>query len=241
MVVEIIDVTQIPAKAVMYEFVTIEKDEYSHPPLLPASYTRTIGDVTGDGQAEILITLVTPEGEFKTIILDISEEGGIWKEITDIVYDSIIPEELNGTLDGNLVLCDLNGRIRAIDNEFAVSIIDFQVIKQGIGQYHLEWSSNAEDVMSKIYIDHEVVSTVFTSEAEIFLSGGEHNLSVSISDRYGISAFTNMIVSIEKGSGLLIVWLVVGVIIIGFIGLKLFFRFKRKEDLTDFGPDAGGA
>ncbi len=241
MAVEIIDVTKIPAEAViLYEFVNIERDEYSHPPLLPAGYTRTIGDVTGDGQAEILVSLVTPEGEFKTIILDISEEGGVWKEITDVVYDSIILEELNGTLDGNLVLCDLNGRIRAIDNEFAVTITDFQVIQKGVGQYYLEWSSNAEDVMSKIYIDQEVVSTVFNSEVEIFLSGGEHNLTISVSDRNGISAFTNMIVSIERGSGLLIVWITVGVLTIGFIGLKLFFRFKRKEDLTDFGPDRGG-
>lgn len=241
MAIEIIDVSTIPAKVVTYEFVKIERDEYSNPPLLPASYTRTIGDVTGDGQAEILVSLVTPEGEFKTIILDISEEGGVWKEITDIVYDSIIPEELNGTLDGNLILCDLNGRIRAIDNEFAVTITDFQVIQQGVGQYYLEWSSNAEDVMSKIYIDHEVVSTVFTSEAEIFLSGGEHNLTVSVSDRNGISAFTNMIISIDRGGGLLLVWLVVGAVTVSFIGLKIFFRFKRKEDLTDFGPDRGGA
>ncbi len=241
MAIEIIDVTKIPAEAViLYEFVNIERDEYSHPPLLPAGYTRTIGDVTGDGQAEILVSLVTPEGEFKTIILDISEEGGVWKEITDVVYDSIILEELNGTLDGNLVLCDLSGRIRAIDNEFAVTITDFQVIQQGVGQYYLEWSSNAEDVMSKIFIDHEVVSTVFTSEAEIFLSGGEHNLTISVSDRNGISAFTNMIVLIDRGSGLLLVWIAMGVLTVGFIGLKLFFRFKRKEDLTDFGPDRGG-
>ena len=95
--------------------------------------------------------------------------------------------------------------------------------------------------MSKIYIDHEVVSTMFTSEAEIFLSGGEHNLTVSVSDRNGISAFTNMIISIDRGSGLLLVWLVVGAVTVSFIGLKIFFRFKRKEDLTDFGPDRGGA
>ncbi len=94
--------------------------------------------------------------------------------------------------------------------------------------------------MSKIYIDHEVVSTVFTSEAEIFLSGGAHNLSISVSDRNGVSAFANMIVSIERGAGLLLIWIVVGAVSIGFIGLKLFFRFKRKEDLTDFGPDRGG-
>ncbi len=241
MAIEIIDVSTIPAIVVTYEFVKVEKDDYSQPPLLPAGYTKTIGDVTGDGQAEILVSLVTSEGEFKTIILDISEEGCVWKEITDVVYDSIIPEELNGTLDGNLILCDLNGRIRAIDNEFVVTITDFQVIQQGVGQYYLEWSSNADDVMSKIYIDHEVVSTVFTSEAEIFLSGGEHNLTVSVSDRNGISAFTNMIISIDRGSGLLLVWLVVGAVTVSFIGLKIFFRFKRKEDLTDFGPDRGGA
>jgi len=240
MIIEILDVSQLHAEVIQYEIVKEDKDPYSHPPLLPAGYTRTIGDVTGDGHAEILISLLTPEAEFKTIILDISEEGGVWKEITDVVYDSLIPTELNGALDGDLVICDLNGRIRAIDNEFTVSITDFEVIQQGVGQYYLEWSSNAEDVMSKIYIDHEVVSTVFTSEAEIFLSGGEHNLTISVSDRNGISAFTNMIVSIERGSGLLIVWITVGVLTIGFIGLKLFFRFKRKEDLTDFGPDRGG-
>ena len=81
------------------------------------------------------------------------------------------------------------------------------MIQKGVGQYYLQWSSNAEDVMSKIYIDHEVVSTVFTSEVEIFLSSGAHNLSVSVSDRNGVSAFANMIVSIEGGTGLLLVWL----------------------------------
>ncbi len=240
MAIEIIDVSKIPAVAVEYEFVEIEKDEYSHPPLLTSGYTRTIGDVTGDEQAEILVSLVTPEGEFKSIILDISEDGGIWKEITGLIYDTIIPAELNGTLEGDLIICDLNGRIRAVDNEFIVSITDFQVLQKGVGQYHLDWYTNAENVISNIYIDHDVVSTVFSSQAEIFLSSGEHNLTISVSDRNGISAFTNMVVSIEGGGGLLIIWLVVGVLTIGFVVLKLFFRFKRKENLADFGPDRGG-
>ncbi len=238
MVVELLDMTKTQAEIIhYYNFVKVKKEEWVKPSSIPSLYTKNLGDVTGDGNPDILVTLIEPLGEIVSIILDISEDEGIWKEISSTIFSSITPQDLDGLLADNFVYTDMYGRIRAVDSFYTVAIEYFDAVREGTGKYLIQWESDAENVITTILVDGEMVSTVFDSEAEIYLSNGNHSISVAIRDSNGISAFANMDVTIEKVGGVFIIWIVIIVVIISFIGVKLFFRFKRKEDLTDFGPD----
>ena len=236
MVIELIDVSS--QFATMYQnftLVKVLKETFSHPSISPAIYMKNIGDLSGNGEEDILVTLKTIEQGFRTIILD-SDTGLIWKDLDGLVLNSFAPSSLNGTLSGNLVLQDSFGRLRAINNQYTVDFLDLGVEIGNNGACELAWETNALDVYTRIYLSGTEIAATFESEIVVYLSQGEHLISVSITDRQGVSAYSSIVILNEKGGGILILWIVIGAIVILFVGLKIYFRFKPKDDLSDFGP-----
>lgn len=236
MTLEIIDVSTLFATVFdNYSIIPVYKEEYSHPSMMPAAFMRNLGDISGNDKEDILMTLITPTGGFSSIIID-SDTGLVWKEIDGLVMSAFLPSELNGTLEGNIVFLDNHGRLRSINNLYTVDISDIEIQPGSSGKYQLSWETTAQEVFTQIFLSGTEIANTFDSEITIYLSYGEHIISVAITDRNGISAYASIIVVNEKGGGVFILWIAIGAIVIVFVGLKIFVKIRPKDNLADFGP-----
>ncbi|MHA1556926.1 MAG: hypothetical protein ACTSPM_08350, partial [Candidatus Heimdallarchaeota archaeon] len=104
------------------------------------------------------------------------------------------------------------------------------------GKYQLSWETNAQEVFSQIILSGTEIANTFDSSVTIYLSYGEHTVSVAITDRNGISAHASFVVVNEKDGGVFILWIAIGAIVIVFTGLKIYVKVKPKDNLADFGP-----
>ncbi len=236
MTLELIDVSKsIATVETSYSFVPVLKEEFSHPTIMPAAFMKNLGDVSGNNKEDILMTLLTPTGDFSSIIID-SDTGLIWKKIDGLVMSAFLPSELNGTLKGNIVFLDNFGRLRAINNHFSIDFFDIEIQPEHSGKFQLFWETSAQEVYSQIFLSGTEIAFTFESEVTIYLSNGEHNVSVAITDRNGISAYASLVVVNEKGGGVVILWIAISVIVFTFVGLKIFVKVRPKDNLADFGP-----
>ncbi len=236
MTLELIDVsTALATIAASYSIVPVRKDEFSYPTMMPAAFMKNLGDVSGNNKEDILMTLITPTGDFSSIIID-SDTGLIWKEIDGLVMSAFLPSELNGTLEGNIVFLDNFGRLRAINNLYTIDLLDIEIQPGSSGKYQLSWETAAQEVYTQIFLSGTEIADTFDSEITIYLSHGEHIVSVAITDRNGVSAYASLVVVNEKGGGVIILWIAIGAIVIVYIGLKIFVRVRPKDNLADFGP-----
>jgi hypothetical protein len=180
---------------------------------------------------------MTQEGDILTSLIDFSYAGLVRKQVNTAAFSMIKPSLLNANLSQSVVFNDMSGSLNAIDNTFSVQISSFELKQKGIGKYRIDWMSSIEDVITCVKVDGEIISTQFQDHLDIYLSHGNHTISVIVTDRNGVSAFASLNVDIESGSGILIIWIVVGGCILVYIGLQLFFKYKKKDDLTEFGPE----
>ncbi|NHJ48580.1 MAG: PQQ-binding-like beta-propeller repeat protein [Asgard group archaeon] len=238
MVIEIVDVTEPIGKVIRkFEITKIKRDQYSNPILFPTVFVKNIGDIVGNETSDFLISLMTRDGEIITSLVDFSYDGLVRKQINTAAFSVIDPSLLNGNLSQNIVFNDLSGSLNAIDNTFNVQITSFELKQKGNGKYRIDWSSSIEDVITCVKVDGEIISTQFQDHLDIYLSHGERLISIIVTDRNGVSAFASLSVEIESGSGIVVIWIVVGGCILAYIGLQLFFKYKKKDDLTEFGPE----
>ncbi|MHA1432850.1 MAG: outer membrane protein assembly factor BamB family protein [Candidatus Heimdallarchaeota archaeon] len=238
MVIEVVDMTKTEGEVIAkYDFVENIKDEFSHPVLLPTLSIRNLGDISNSGGIDVLVSLYNDESEIITTILDLETEY-IWKEISSLATPIDNLANLTGDLENRLVFRDEYGRVRTLAPDFWVNIDpDIEVVSKNSGHYRLTWNSNAEEVIASMYIDNQIIATNIDNIVDIYMSNGKHTVSVSITDRNGVSAYASVTLDNEGASGVFIIWIVIGVAILVYVGLKFFFLVKRKEDLTMFGPD----
>jgi outer membrane protein assembly factor BamB len=238
MVLEIIDVKEnLGISAGYFDFVPIETDEYSHPPLFPAVHLENIGNITGDGKSEFLVSLVTAEGTIVSALLDLSYDGIIRKQFNTGIFAVIESSLLNGNLSNSIVYSDSTGSISVLDDSFNVEITSFDVLQRGTGKYHIEWLSSVDDVITNVKVDGEIISTQLTDELELYLSPGYHLINIIVTDKSGISVFANISVDENFGNGIFIVWIIVGGCLVAFIGIQLYNKLKKKDSLIEFGPE----
>jgi len=238
MVIEIVDMTNTEGKIIAkYDFVENVKDEYSHPLLLPALTVRNLGDISDSGGIDVMVSMYNEENEIVTTIFDLETEY-IWKEIATLATPLKNLDNLTGELENKLVFRDAFGRVRALESDFWVNIgQDIEIISKNSGHYRLIWNSNAEEIIASVYIDNQIVAINVDKIVDVFMSNGIHIVSISITDRNGVSAYASVTLENDGASGVFIIWVVIGISVLLFIGLKLFFLLKRKEDLTIFGPE----
>lgn len=237
MVLEIIDVSKPIAEVIRrFDFIQIIKDEFSRPPLLPTITVKNLGDISGNNHEDILLTLAKIDGSFTSYIID-TESGLTWKEIDSIIISTITSEFLTGTLNESFIFIDSDGRIRALNNEYKVIVTDFALQKGNNGEYFISWSSTASNYITNIYLDGTIILTSYENQATIFMSNGNHTLSIAIVDRSGISAFATFKVINNNTGGVFFVWIVIIAVTFTYIGVKIFLWKKPKEDLMDFGPE----
>ncbi|NHK32498.1 MAG: PQQ-binding-like beta-propeller repeat protein [Asgard group archaeon] len=238
MILEFFSVANLQATSLgEIELVKMEKDEWSHPMLIPAFFVKNIGDIIGDDNPEILTSLVSSDGEIITSILDLSFDGFIRKQINTAVYSLIDLEELNGNLTDKLVFSDISGSSIVLDNNYSVTIHYFEVEQKGVGKYRMEWSTSAEDIINTIKVDGEIIAIQDQNYINLYLSPGDHLINIIITDRNGVSAFASLSWLEENSNGVFIIWIIVGGVILVYISLQLYFKFRRKEDLAEFGPE----
>lgn len=168
--------------------------------------------------------------------MDISFDGIIRKQINTAVYSMLEIDQLDGNLTEKVVFSDMTGSTNVLDNNFSVSIHYFDVEQKRVGKYRMEWSTSTDDVITTIKVDGEIIAIQNQNYISLFLSSGDHLINIIITDRNGVSAFASLSMNEGNSNGVFIIWIIVGGVILTYIALQLYFKFRRKEDLTEFGP-----
>jgi len=246
MVIEVISPGTFKAEIIKrFEIEKEEMEQFSRPPLYIAPFVKNLGDISGDGLPDILVSLMDYNYDFISSIVsfdpnlekDDEDLSFLWKQLELPIFDALDPAELTGLLNSKLVFTDYFGRVIPVDNAFEVVINSFELIKKATGNYLISWETNVDKVISEVFLNGLLVAITTESEYQLFLGNEAYNISIVVIDPYGIKAYTQLFYKVDHLNSLFVVWIVIGVVLLFYFGLKVFFKVKKKEDLTQFGPE----
>ncbi|MCF2144838.1 MAG: hypothetical protein K9W42_14170 [Candidatus Heimdallarchaeota archaeon] len=244
MLFEVISPKSLNAKPIYkYEIAPLKVDEFSNPPIIMAPFIKFLGDISNDGFPDILVSLYTPDLKVLTSIISLDtnlnapDETIIWKQISQPVFYAADVNSLFGDLHNTLVFSDFYGQILTLDSDFEVVIDTFKPLQKSNGLFLLEWSTNIDFFISEVLLDDQLVAIARKPVYELFLGNEAHNITITVIEANGIRTSASLLYTGGQMSGLFIIWLVIVIPIIGYLTAKIVVKVKRKEDLTQFGPE----